>query len=53
MTENRQTLSSKVTTELVFWHDESIVVVSVIDRIERGVNKQFDNLDIDWKIFEK
>ena len=32
MAENRQTLSSKVTTELVFWRDESIVVVSVMDR---------------------
>ncbi len=27
--------------------------MSVTDRIERDVNKQFDDLDIDWKILEK
>ena len=33
--------------------DEMTVVVSVTDRIERDVNKRFDDLDIDWKILEK
>ena len=36
-----------------FSADETIVVVSVTDRIERDVNKRFDDLDIDWKILEK
>jgi hypothetical protein len=27
--------------------------VSVTDRIERDINKRFDDLDIDWKVLEK
>jgi len=38
---------------MCFSADETTVVVSVTDRIERDVNKRFDDLNIDWKILEK
>lgn len=46
-------LAQKLPQNKCFSINETIVVVSVIDRTERNVNKQFDNLNINWKILEK
>jgi hypothetical protein len=46
-------LARKLSQNKYFSADERVVVVSVIDRTERDINKRFDNLDIDWKILEK
>jgi hypothetical protein len=40
-------LARKLPQNKCFSADETIVVVSVTDRTERDVNKQFDDLDID------
>jgi hypothetical protein len=46
-------IARKLLQNKCFSADETIITVSVTDRLERNINKRFNNLDINWKILEK